>query len=131
MSSSPPPSSRRRNHRFRFEATGSAARKRIAPLLLSSNHHDWVDLTTPSRQEEAERGTQDENNVEKKYNSTTCQQTPDFLWENAQSLRTKRFRDKVKAYSHLPTPQDLRKNSTIHHICIIYQKFQELYNLVI
>ena len=83
---------------FSFEATGSVAHTRIAPLLP----RDWVDVTTTSSSSSnhlGEGGSSKEDESEQPATTTTI---PDFLWENSQGLKSKPYRDQVKAYSHLP-----------------------------
>ena len=47
----------------------------------------------------------DDNSNDNQNTSTDRSQerrVPDFLWENTQSMKSKSYRDNVKAYSHLP-----------------------------
>ena len=68
------------NGNISYKATGHVANIRLSPLLPS----DWIDATNQNDED-----------------------VPDFLWENAPRHETRDYRDKVKAYSHLPNGSNI------------------------
>ena len=78
---------------IRFSVSGSAAHARLVPLLPK----EWEDCS-PSF---CRRGTSN-NNKPVEDTKDNDQHPPHFVWENAPRKDSKVFRDKLKAYSHLP-----------------------------
>jgi selenocysteine lyase/cysteine desulfurase len=73
-----------------FCITGSAAHSRLAPLLPGT----WMDASPCAKENSQQQQGSVSNDVS-------------FLWENAPRHETKRFRDTVQCYSHLPNGTDI------------------------
>jgi len=88
---------------YRYILTGKAAHSRIGPLLPQ----EWIDGT--------------------KTASETYDEPIDFLWENSPRFNTKRLRNGVKCYSHLPNGSILDDKWALARVTSRKRHFLESY----
>ena len=90
--------SSRRRRTIRYEATGSAAHSRLAPLVPSH----WVDCSPCAKVGSGEGDGDGDGDGDSNGDFRGDERAVDFIWSNAPRRSTRPYRDAARAYSHLP-----------------------------